>query len=104
VNNNKRKIDHNALELLCKMANITLTQEEKDQLILQLNSIARLFDQISTHTTKKVSFSRRSTVLSEDIPFAFSNVEGILNNVPSKRENSVVCPVMRFQGKKNEES
>jgi Asp-tRNA(Asn)/Glu-tRNA(Gln) amidotransferase C subunit len=104
VNNSKRKIDYNALDLLCKMANISLTQEEKEYLIVQLNSIARLFDQISTHTTKKDSFSRRSTVLSEDNPFVFSNVEGILNNVPSKHENSVVCPVMRFQGKKNEES
>lgn len=104
MDNSNRKIDDHALNLLCKMANISLTQEEKEHLIIQLNSIAQLFDQISTHTTKKDSFSRRSTFLSEDNPSSFPNIEGILSNVPSKRDNSVVCPVMKFQGKKNEES
>lgn len=85
------------------MASISLTQDEEELLLMQLNSIAELFDQISVHTTMKESFARRSTILAEDVPQVFPAVEEILQNVPTKKEHSVVCPVMKFQGKKNDD-
>jgi aspartyl/glutamyl-tRNA(Asn/Gln) amidotransferase C subunit len=100
VESKERKIDQHALDLLCKMSSIALTQDEADQILIQLNKIADLFDQISTHTTMKDTFARRSNVLDEDIPQEFPSVHEILQNVPSVDGQAVVCPVMKFQGSK----
>lgn len=100
MENKERKIDQHALDLLCKMSSIALTQDEANQILAQLNKIADLFDQISSHTTMKDAFSRRANLVEDDVPQEFPSVDEILQNVPTVEGHAVVCPVMKFQGTK----
>ncbi len=97
---NKVKIDKESLVLLCEKAAISLSLEEKDELLNQLNSIADLFDQIRNLTVAKADFTRHETFLQEDKATIFKNVEEMENNVPLKEGKFVLSPVINYQGVK----
>ncbi len=92
------KITNEMLKAICRMASLSLTQEEQVDIIKQLNSIASLFDEVNT-SSDGINYLRTENYLAPDEPQLFQNIEGLMNNVPVKENNLVVCPVMSFKGK-----
>ena len=94
----KNKITNEMLKDICRMASLSLTPEEQVDIVKQLNSIASLFDEVNT-TSEGIDHLRTENFLAKDEPQLFQNTEGLMNNVPVKDKNLVVCPVMSFKGK-----
>jgi len=85
------KIGSNEVEYVAKLANLAITEEEKNTFIGQLNSILEYVDQLNTVDTSQVeptaqvvSTKASAKSMRDDSPQATFSQEDSLQNAPSK--------------------
>ena len=85
------KIGSNEVEYVAKLANLAITQEEKNTFIGQLNSILEYVEQLNTVDTSQVEptaqvvYTKGSTEsMRNDSPHVTFSQEDSLQNAPSK--------------------
>ena len=88
----KLDIDH-----LAKLARIQLPEEEKKQLLQQLQSIVGYCSKVASADTENLepmvhSFEHDDNVWAEDIPEMESGTDYLTQNAPEIKENQIVVP------------
>ncbi len=85
------KIGPNEVEYVAKLANLAITEEEKNTFIGQLNSILEYVEQLNTVDTSQVEptaqvvYAKPSTEsMRNDLPQVTFSQEDSLQNAPSK--------------------
>ena len=89
-------INKDTIKKISKLARISVTNEETDRLVKDLNSILKFVEQLKELNTDKItpiaSVSDQVLTMNKDEIKKFNEKEEILKNAPEKNSNYYIVP------------